>query len=201
MLVGKQYPPKSAARSTNSTTIHTFTTPTSHSQRTPRTQPPGDDPAPNPHPTHDTPRQLVVTLLEELLTTLCSKCIEKTSVSLLGRIHGKYLGSQLGPKKAHSPLSHYYHWKLTTCSKLLLHTQKGGYMRWTKPTSHVDWQPFFLYLALALRPQDTTRYRQTRPPSLGSDCWHVPSAMKRKGFVHYRITDRACHLSRKLWGV
>ena len=84
---GERSPPKSAARPTDSTTI----------------QPSQDSSQQLPHPTRDGPlnaepntplpaRKLVAAIPAALLASLRSKCSEKASVSLLGRIQGKHPG-------------------------------------------------------------------------------------------------------------
>lgn len=86
--VGERFPPTPAARSPDSAKMQTSA---NISASTPNTQQARDfEPATQP-PSGD-PRKLVTTLSTGLLATLRTSCEHKSSVSLLGRIHGKHPG-------------------------------------------------------------------------------------------------------------
>jgi hypothetical protein len=93
-----QQPPEPAARSTQSTAIHTSKSPNVHTsitehsphkdqdQHTCHTSSEEQDPQTNKH------RKLKVALSEELLSTLRVNCAAKAAVTLFGRIQGKHPG-------------------------------------------------------------------------------------------------------------
>lgn len=89
--IGERFPPEPVARSIDSAKMSnsapsvnpplaSSTNPSSPHPQTPRSLPP------------DEPRKLVASIPEELLAQLRSKCSEKASVSLLGRLQGKHPG-------------------------------------------------------------------------------------------------------------